>query len=166
MKWMIIQHPPFWEYDTLQFNANNWLGCIQQCITMTRSMNSLGWEFLDFLDQASWCHLGMAGSSWLHRCGMGYHRHWYRSIPLNSWCGGNSWGLVHLGCQCCSAAGVGCMCCAGGGSAGCSTEKQCLVGACGVAVVPLGTVSTTLTLCSWRCLCMQQNVGPLLVHTW
>ena len=25
-KWMIIQHPPFWEYETLQFNSNEWLG--------------------------------------------------------------------------------------------------------------------------------------------
>ena len=41
---------------------------------------------------------------------------------------------------------VGCMHCAGGGDAGCATEKWCLVGACGVAVVPLGTVLTTLTL--------------------
>ena len=38
------------------------------------------------------------------------------------------------------------MCCVGGGGAGCAAEKQCLVRACGVAVVPLGTVLTTLTL--------------------
>ena len=42
------------------------------------------------------------------------------------------------------AVDVGCMCGAGGGSAGCATEKLCLVGACGVAVVPLGTVSIAL----------------------
>ena len=60
---------------------------------------------------------------------------------------------------------VGCMCSVGGGNAGCATEKWCLVGACGVAVVPLGTVSTALTLHSCRCLCMQQYVEPLLVHT-
>ena len=44
------------------------------------------------------------------------------------------------------AVDVGCMCGAGGGNAGCAAEKWCLVGACGVAVVPLGTVSTALTL--------------------
>ena len=63
------------------------------------------------------------------------------------------------------SAGVGCMCCAGGGDAGCAAEKRCLVRACGVAVVPLGTVSTALTLCSQRCLNVQQYVEPLLVHT-
>ena len=36
--------------------------------------------------------------------------------------------------------------CAGGGSAGCTAKKQCLIGACSVAVVPLGAVSTALTL--------------------
>ena len=44
------------------------------------------------------------------------------------------------------AVDVGCMHCAGGGDAGCAAEKWCLVRACGVAVVPLGTVLTTLTL--------------------
>ena len=34
-----------------------------------------------------------------------------------------------------------------------------------VVVVPLGTVSAALTLHSQRCLCMQQYVEPLLVHT-
>ena len=63
------------------------------------------------------------------------------------------------------AVDVGCMHCAGGGNAGCATEKWYLVGACGVAVVPLGTVSTALTLCSQRCLHVQQYVESLLVHT-
>ena len=63
------------------------------------------------------------------------------------------------------AAGVGCMHCAGGGSADCAAEKQCLVGACSVAVMPLGTVLTALTLHSQRCLHMLQYVEPLLVHT-
>ena len=44
------------------------------------------------------------------------------------------------------AVDVGCMCGAGGGDAGCATEKQCLVRACGVAVVSHGTVLTALTL--------------------
>ena len=44
------------------------------------------------------------------------------------------------------AVDVGCMCSAGGGNAGYATEKWCLVRAHGVAVVPLGTVSTALTL--------------------
>ena len=44
------------------------------------------------------------------------------------------------------AVDVGCMCGVGGGNAGCAAEKQCLVGACSVAVVPHGTVSTALSL--------------------
>ena len=44
------------------------------------------------------------------------------------------------------AVDVGCMCGADGGNAGCPAEKQCLVKACSVAVVPLGTVLTALTL--------------------
>ena len=43
-------------------------------------------------------------------------------------------------------AGAGCIHCADGGNAGCTTEKQYLVRACSMAVVPLGIVSTTLTL--------------------
>ena len=58
------------------------------------------------------------------------------------------------------AAGIGCICCAG-----CTAKKHCQVGTCGVAVVPLGTVSTALTLHSQRCLHMQWYVEPLLVHT-
>ena len=41
---------------------------------------------------------------------------------------------------------MGCILCVGHGNAGCATEKWCLVGACSVAVVPLGTVLTALTL--------------------
>ena len=63
------------------------------------------------------------------------------------------------------AADVGCMCGAGRGDAGCATRKQCLVRACGVAVVPLGTVSAALTLHSQRCLHVQWYEEPLLVHT-
>ena len=63
------------------------------------------------------------------------------------------------------AAGVGCMHGAGGGNAGCATKKWGLVRACGVAVVPLGTVLAALTLCSQRCLQVWQYVEPLLVHT-
>ena len=63
------------------------------------------------------------------------------------------------------AADVGCMHGAGGGDAGCATKKWCLVGAFGVAVVPLGTVLAALTLCSHRCLHAQWHVGPLLVCT-
>ena len=44
-------------------------------------------------------------------------------------------------------------------------KKWCLVGTCGVEVVPLGTVLAALTLHSWRCLHMWQYVEPLLVHT-
>ena len=160
---VVIQHPPFWEYDTLQFNSTNEWGCRWWHITRTRSVDSLGQQFLDFLDQASGCPVGMARSSWLHRCGMGCHRHWCWGVPLNSWCGRNNWSLVHLGCWCCRC---GLHALAGGGSAVCAAEKQCLVGACGVAVVPLGTVSTALILHSQRCLHVCQYVEPLLVHTW
>ena len=62
------------------------------------------------------------------------------------------------------AAGVGCMHGAGAG-AGCAAKKQWLDRACGVALVPLGTVLAGLTLHLWRCLHMQQYVEPLLVHT-
>ena len=44
------------------------------------------------------------------------------------------------------AVDVGCMCGAGEGNAVYPTEKQCLVRACSVAVVPLGTVFTALML--------------------
>ena len=63
------------------------------------------------------------------------------------------------------AVDVGCMHGAGEGDAGCAAEKQCLVRACSVAVVPLGTVSSALTLHSQRCLHAQWYVEPLLVHT-
>ena len=46
------------------------------------------------------------------------------------------------------AAGVGCIHCAGCSGAGCTFKKHCQLGTCGVAFVPLGTVSTALTLCS------------------
>ena len=58
---------------------------------------------------------------------------------------------------------MGCM--NGAGDAGCAAKKQWLDRACGVAVVPLGTVLAALTLHSQRCLCMRQYVEPLLVHT-
>ena len=63
------------------------------------------------------------------------------------------------------AVDVGCMHSVGGGNAGWAAEKWCLVGACGVAFVPLGAVLTALTLHSWSCLYMWQYVEPLLVHT-
>ena len=63
------------------------------------------------------------------------------------------------------AVDMGCMHGAGGGDAGCPAEKQCLVRACSVAVVPLGAVLTVLTPHSQRCLHMQQYVEPLLAHT-
>ena len=63
------------------------------------------------------------------------------------------------------AVDVGCIHGAGGNNAGGATKKQCLVRACGVAVVPLETVLAALTLHSQRCLHAQQYVEPLLVHT-
>ena len=133
---------------------------------MTRSMDSLGQEFLDFQDQVSWCHAGMAGSSWLQRgvawdvTGIGAGAFLWTAGVMGTV---GAWFIRVAGVA--GAVGVGCMCCAGCGSAGCATEKQCLIGACGVAVMPLGTVLTALTLHSPRCLCMQWYVEPLLVHT-
>ena len=103
---LIIQHPPFWEYITQWFTT--WfIGDVDSGALLSKSMDSLGQQFLDLLDQASWCHVGMARSSWLHRCGMGCHRLWCRGILLNSWCGRNSWSLFHLGCQCCRCSRCG-----------------------------------------------------------
>ena len=107
VKWVIIQHLPFWEYDIQRFNSTNEWGCIWQCIMITRSVDSLGQKFLDFLDQASSCHVGRGRSSWLHRCGMGCHRHRCFGILLNSWHGWNSWGLACLGCWCCRCSRCG-----------------------------------------------------------
>ena len=76
---------------------------------------------------------------------MGCHRLWCQGILLNSW------HLFHLVGSGAGAAGVGCIHGAGG-NAGCAAKKWGLVGAFGVAVVPLGTVLAALTLCSWRCL--------------
>ena len=77
---------------------------------------------------------------------MGCHRHWYQDIPLNSWCGRNSQSLAIWVASVAGAVEVGCMCFAGRGNAGCAAEKWCLVRACSVAVLPLGTVLTALTL--------------------
>ena len=55
-------------------------------------------------------------------------------------------------------ADVGCMCGAVGGDAGCAAKKWGLFRACGVTVVPLGTVSVALRLCSQRCLCMHGSM--------
>ena len=121
----------------------------------SKSVDSPGQQFLDLLDQASWCHAGMAGSSWLHRCGMGCHRLWHWGIVLDGWHGCPS--------SVAGAGDVGCMHGADGGDAGCSTLKQGL--SCSVAGVPLGTVSAVLTLHSQRCLHVWRYVEPLLVHT-
>ena len=81
-------------------------------------------------------------------------------------------GVVGTAGPCCiwvasvsGAADVGCMHGAVGSDAGCATKKRWLDRACSVAVVPLGTVSATLTLHSQRCLHVQQYVEPLLMHT-
>ena len=143
-----------------------YLGCIWWCIMIIRSVDSPCWEFSDFLDQASWCHVGQARSSWLPRCSMGCHRLWCWGILLNSWHGRNSWSLFHLGCQCCRCSRCGLHAWCRWGNAGCPAKKQCLGRPCSVAVVPLGTVSTALTLCTQRCLHVWWYVEPLLVHTW
>ena len=120
------------------FDTTICLGCMWHQMTRTRSVDSLGQQFLDLLDQASWCHVGTAGSLWLHRCGMGCHRLWCQGIFWNSWHGRNSWSLFHLGCQCCRCSRYGLHAWCRGGDAGCATKKQWLDRACSVAVVPLG----------------------------
>ena len=106
--------------------------------------------------------------------------------PDLSGCTGVAWDVTDIGARAfCWTAGVsgtaeawfiwvasvagaldmGCMHGAGEGNAGCAAKKQCLVGACGVAVVPLGTVSAALTLHSQMCLYLQHYVEPLLVCT-
>ena len=102
----IIQHPPFWEYMTWQFITTIYRDADSGTL-QSKSIDSLGQQFLDLLDQASWCHVGIARSLWLHRCGMGCHRLWCWGILLNSWCGRNSWSLFHLGCQCCRCSRCG-----------------------------------------------------------
>ena len=139
--------------------------CMWWCMTRTRSVDSPGQQFLDLLDQASWCHAGMAGSLWLHRCGMGCHRHWCQAFFWTVGVAGTAGACFIWVASGAGTAGVGCMHGAGGGDAGCATKKWWLDRAWGVVVVPLGTVLAALTLHSWRCLHVQQYVEPLLVDT-
>ena len=96
-----------WSYDIPLSEIMIWwsytwfIGDVDGSALQSKSMDSLGQQFLDLLEQASWCHVGMARSLWLHRCGMVCHRLWCWGILLNSWHGRNSWSLFHLGCQCC-----------------------------------------------------------------
>ena len=163
----IIRHPPFWDYITWQFTTTIYWGCMQWHIMITRSMDSLGQEFLDLLDQAFWCHAGMAKSLWLHRCGMGCHRHWCRGILLNSWCGGNSWSPISSGLPVVQVQEMWAACMVQVGVMQVVPLRSGVLSEpCSVAVVPLGTVLAALTLHSWRCLHVWQYVEPLLVHTW
>ena len=164
MKQVIIQHPPFWDYDTWQ---NNLLGmyvvahydnkvCGQSGSIVPRSPGS------GILVPCGNGQIFMAAQVWQ---GMS------QALVLGAffWTAGMAgtagacfiWVASVVG-----AADVGCMHGAGGGDAGCAAKKQCLVGAYSVAVVPLGTVLATLTLHSQRCLHTRQYVEPLLVHTW
>ena len=140
-------------------------GCMQWHITIARAVDSLGQQFLDLLDQAFWCHAGMARSSWLHRCGMGCHRHWCQGILMNSRVAGTAGACFIWVAYGAGTKGVGCMHGAGWDDAGCAAKKWGLVRACGVAVVPLGTMSVALTLHSLRYLRAWQYVEPLLVCT-
>ena len=117
----------------------------------SKSMDSPSQQFLDLLDQASWCHVGTAGSSWLHRCGMECHRLWYwgHSSEQLAWQEQLEACFIWVA-SVAGAADVGCMHGAGGGDAGCAAKKWWLDRACSVAVVPLGTVSAALPLCSWN----------------
>ena len=103
---LIIRHPPFWDYIP-QWFTTQFVGDVCGSTLRSRSVDSLGQQFLDLLDQASRCHAGMAGSSWLHMCGMGCHRLWCLGILLNSWHGRNSWSLFHLSCWCCRCSRCG-----------------------------------------------------------
>ena len=82
-------------------------GDVDGSTLQSKSMDSLGQQFLDLLDQASWCHASTARSLWLHRCGMGCHRPWCLGILLDSWHGRNSWSLFHLSCWCCRCSRCG-----------------------------------------------------------
>ena len=139
-------------------NTTIYWGCIWQHVATARSVDSLGQEFLDFLDQASWCH---AGTAWIF---VAAHAVAWDVTGIGAWgipCEQLVWqgqlepvfirvaSVAWCSRMWAACAGAGC-----GGNAGCAAEKQCLVGACSVAVVPLGTVLTALTLHSQRCLHM------------
>ena len=169
-KWNWLDHmtSPFLRlyYIVTIYYTITW-GCGCGSALQSKSMDGPGQQFLDLLDQA----VLVPCRAWLDLCGctgvcMGHHRLWCWGILLDSWHGkeqlesGSSELPVVAG-----AVDVGCMHGAGVGDAGCAAKKRWLDRACSVAVVPLGTVSAALTLCSWRCLHVWQYVEPLLVHT-
>ena len=140
---MIIQHPPFWENNTLQFNSNNWLGMYTAVCYNNKVCGQSGSRVLRFSGSGFWVPCGhgqnsMAAQVW----------HWmsqalllgcsFEQLAWQEQLGPSSSGLLVSQVQWKRAACA----CAGGGNAGCAAEKQCLVGSCSVAVVPLGTVLT------------------------
>ena len=105
---VIIQHPPFWDYNTWQFNSTNDWGCIWWCVTITRSVDSLGsilpgFPWIQHLGAMwAWPDLcGCTGVAW-DVAGIGA-RAFFRTAGM----AGNSWSLVHLGCQCYGCSGCG-----------------------------------------------------------
>ena len=164
---VIIQHPPFWDYDTRWFNYNSLLGMYavahydskvhgQARSIVPRSPGS------GILVPCGHGQIFMAAQVWHGMSQALVLRHSSEQLAWQEQLEPVSSGLLVLQVQQMWV----CMCGAGGGDAGCAAKKQCLVGACGVAVVPLGTVLAALTLHSQRCLHMWQYVEPLLVHTW
>ena len=159
----IIWHPPFWEYITWQFYYTI-TGDVCGGAWQSKSMDSPGQQFLDLLDQASWCHAGMAGSSVAAQVWHGMSQ----TLALGHCSGWLAWqgqlepvssGVPVLQVQEMWAA--------------CMVQMEVMQVvplwsqglSCSVAGVPLGTVLAALTLHSQRCLCMQRYVEPLLVHT-
>ena len=120
-------------------------GCIQWCITMTRSVDSLAQRVLRFpgsgiLVPGRHGQIFISAQVW-H--GMSQVLVQGSSLEWLVWqeqLGPGSSGLPVLQVQQMWAACTV--------QVGAMQVVQCLVGACSVAVVPLGTVSTALTLCS------------------
>ena len=89
-------------------------GYMQQHIMIAMSMDSLGQEFLNLLDQASWCHAGMARSSWLHSCGRDVTGISARAFFWAAGMAGTAGTCFIWVASGAGAADVGCMCGAGG----------------------------------------------------
>ena len=89
---------PFLRIYYMVIYYGNLLGSVWGHITRTWSVDSLGQQVPRSPGSGILVPCGHGQIFGLHRCGMGCHRHWCQGIPLNSWCGRNSWGLFHLSC--------------------------------------------------------------------
>ena len=109
IKWVIILHPPFWEYTTQWFKYNNLLGMY---MVMHCHLNRSHGQSRSIVPRFPGSGILVPMWAWLDLCGStgvagDVGRHWCWGIPLNSWHGRNSWSLLHLGCQCCRCSGCG-----------------------------------------------------------